>query len=523
MNYILLTALVGGLAVTGLNAQDRPSDWNWKEGRESMVKLSKGKPEAALRELLALKAEFPERAELEFALCATYAALGNVDLALEAMERSIRLGTPVSRFLLGPAPYLDPIRDHQKFIELTASWSSPLAHGPLLGSQTDSSVSVWTRWLKCGDFSVEWLDGDQWRRSDVVSVSPEKDHGVGRATLSGLPANQKIQYRLVWNGRPLEMVYDFQSMPLEGTPSSFSIAFGGGAAFTPAFEKMFDVINDHDPVAFLQLGDNVYIDQPTLPEVQRYCYYRRQSSDPYRRLISGVNIAAIWDDHDFSDDDSWGGPEVENPPWKRVVWRLFKEQWNNPGYGGGESHPGCYFDFMIGDVHFIMLDCRYYRTSPRIPESDRSMLGPVQKQWLKDTLKNSTATMRVIASSVPISQGVKPGSRDPWDGYALEREELYSFIESESIERVLFIAADRHRSDIWKTSRASGRTFFEFQSSRLTNLHTHGVLKSSIFGYRDQPSFGKLTLNTQKTPPEVTYSIINLENELVFEWTLPVD
>jgi tetratricopeptide (TPR) repeat protein len=89
--------LIGLAFSTILCPAQNPSDWQWKEGRESMVKLSKNRPEAALKELLALKKEFPERAELEFVLSATYAQLGNFDAAFEAMERSIQLGTPVSR------------------------------------------------------------------------------------------------------------------------------------------------------------------------------------------------------------------------------------------------------------------------------------------------------------------------------------------------------------------------------------------------------------------------------------------
>ncbi|MCP4516497.1 MAG: hypothetical protein GY824_14870, partial [Delftia sp.] len=40
---------------------------------------------------------------------------------------------------------------------------------------------------------------------------------------------------------------------------------------------------------------------------------------------------------------------------------MFKQNWNNPGFGGGEKQPGCWYDFQIADVHFIMLDGRYYR------------------------------------------------------------------------------------------------------------------------------------------------------------------
>ena len=95
------------------------------------------------------------------------------------------------------------------------------------------------------------------------------------------------------------------------------------------------------------------------------------------------------------------------------------------------------------------------------------MLGTYQKRWLKNTLKNSEATFKVIASSVPFSEGIKPGSKDPWDGYPEEREEIFSFIEKEKIEGVLLIAADRHRIDFRRTPRPSGYDFFEFVSGYL--------------------------------------------------------
>ena len=63
------------------------------------------------------------------------------------------------------------------------------------------------------------------------------------------------------------------------------------------------------------------------------------------------------------------------------------------------------------------------------------MLGTFQKQWLKDTLKNQKQSFKVIASSVPFSEGIKLGSKDPWDGYPEEREEILSFIEKEKNRR----------------------------------------------------------------------------------------
>ena len=134
----------------------------------------------------------------------------------------------------------------------------------------------------------------------------------------------------------------------------------------PANERVWDTIREIDPRAVLLLGDNVYIDDPETPEMQLFHYFRRQSQPEWMKLAKQVPIYAIWDDHDFTTNDGWGGPEVDEPGWKREVWRIFRENWDNPYYGGGEKQPGCWFDFEIGKVRFIMIDGRYYRESPNL-------------------------------------------------------------------------------------------------------------------------------------------------------------
>ena len=61
---------------------------------------------------------------------------------------------------------------------------------------------------------------------------------------------------------------------------------------------------------------------------------------------------------------------------------------------------------------------------------------------------------------------------------------------------------------------------YEFQSSRLTNVHTHGIIKGSLFGYNQKCSFGKLKFDTTKDDPEVIYDIINIDNEVVHSLTI---
>jgi len=298
----------------------------------------------------------------------------------------------------------------------------------------------------------------------------------------------------------------------------FTIAFGGGAGFVPQYERMWSTIASFDPTAMLLLGDNVYIDDPLTPQLQWYHYLRRQSEPRWRDFAAKVPVYAIWDDHDFSTNDSFGGPLVDHPEWKRDVWEVFKANWANPAYGGGEKQPGVWFDFKLGDVHFVMLDCRYYREDPR--NDSPSMLGPVQLAWLKDTLRESDATFKVIASSVPWAKNVKPGSKDTWDGYSGERQAIYDFLAKHAIEGVVLLSADRHRSDAYRIERPRGYDLYEFSSSRLTNQHVHGLIGHALMGYNKKQSFGLVEFDTAADDPTVTYTIVNIDGEKIDSMTV---
>ena len=148
------------------------------------------------------------------------------------------------------------------------------------------------------------------------------------------------------------------------------------------------------------------------------------------------------------------------------------------------------------------------------------MLGSAQKKWLFKKLKSSTGTFKVLASPVPWSFNTKPGSLDPWQGYKQEREEIFSFLEVNKIDGVILISADRHRSDVWKIERPKGYDLYEFESSKLTNIHTHRIMSGALFGYNKKCSFGLLDFDTTIADPTVTYKIINIDNDVVYKLTL---
>ncbi|MEM6347149.1 MAG: metallophosphoesterase family protein [Bacteroidota bacterium] len=347
----------------------------------------------------------------------------------------------------------------------------------------------------------------------------ETDFPSGNAylfQLEGLKPATSYQYeiRLDESEERIGDVHHFKTSVRQGQSTNFSLAFGGGAGYTPWKERMWDTILANEPDILLLLGDNVYIDHPERPATQQYCYSRRHHRPEWQRLVSQTPVYTIWDDHDFTYNDARGGKEVDKPYWKKDVWRLYRQQWANPAYGLGESAPGCYYQFSRGDVDFFMLDTRYYREDPKQPGA--SMLGERQKTWLKEALLASEASFKVICSSVPMAPETKPGSLDTWDGHAAEREELFDFLSQNRISGVLLLAADRHRSDLWEIKRKNAYPLYEMMSSRLTNVHVHKIMPASLFGYNEKCSFGMLDFETDTPEPSFTYRIISIDNEAIF-------
>ncbi len=491
-----------------------------KQNRDAISRIVDGKVAAAIEHFEAYLKEHPDDLESFYGLAVAYTQKQDIPKAINYARQAIDGGLPFGRFLAGPRDLLKPLTDSPEFKILSEKHAVELLHGPMVGCVTESSAKFWVRTASETFVKVRVEStgsGDSLRKSTREKTDSGRDF-TAILTVTGLKPNTPYQYEVWIEGDKKPAVGQFKTFPVPDKAAKFRIGFGGGAGYTPQHERMWKTIASHNLPAFLFLGDNVYIDNPTRPAVQKYCYYRRQSRPEFRNFVASTAIYAIWDDHDFTTNDAGGGPEIYKPEWKIPVWRTFKNNWNNPYYGGGESHPGCWFDFSIGDVDFFMLDGRYYRDKPR--RENPSMLGDFQKKWLFDKIKDSDATFKVIASPVPWAFGAKPGSRDPWQGYKSEREEIFSFLEENKVDGVILISADRHRSDAWRIERENGYDLYEFESSRLTNIHTHRIIPDSLFGYNKKCSFGLLTFDTTIPDPRVTYRIVSIDNEIIREFSL---
>ncbi|MCY3968667.1 MAG: alkaline phosphatase D family protein [Acidobacteria bacterium] len=499
---------------------ERSADLYYKRrGQRQLLEILDGNPTRAIELADARLADDPADAESHFIRAVALTQRDQIDEAEAAMQAALDAGMPFGRFQAGPRDLLASLAATATFALHAASPNNEIVHGPMLGAVTDTSAGVWVRTAEPTGFEVvATADGERHTASGTTTA--DQDY-TGTATLAGLSPDTTYSYQLLVDaGTPpapqpqsQSPTYTLRTSPPPGAPGTVTIAFGGCAGYTPANERMWDTIAAHSPQALLLLGDNVYVDLPEQPgPFHDYTYYQRQSRPEFRRLVSATPVYAVWDDHDAAVDDIWLGPYVDRPAWKQPMVEHFRRNWNNPGHGS-ESHPGVWFRFSLGDVDFFLLDGRTYRTNPFVEE--RTMLGPVQKEWLLDGLRASEATFKVIASPVAWADGAKPGSRDTWSGFPEEREEIFRFVEENGVTGVVLLSSDRHRSEAWAIERESGYAFHDLLSGQLTNIHTHPVEPGALFSYNLKDSFGLLTFETAGEEPRVTYEIYSIDDELI--------
>ena len=441
---------------------DRADRFYRRRGQRQLLAIVDGQAEEVVQWCQERLANDPNDLESRFNLAAAWCALDDPQQAWSVAHKAIGRGLPVERFVAGLRELFTPLTHSEPFRQYVAEHPVNLIHGPLLGDMTDHGVRVWLRTAQEGSVSVRaFRTGEDSPIQTATGQTEASGDFTAVVQLSGLTADTEYEYDVLVDGVPASnnRRRTLRTYPQPGSNGKLRIGFDGGAGFTPRHESIWNTIADRQMNAFLLLGDNVYIDLPEAPgPLHRYTYYRRQSRPEFRRLTATTPIYAIWDDHDCGIDDVWMGPYRDKPHWKRPTLDLFRENWNNPSYGG-KDWPGCWYQFSIANVDLFLLDGRFYRTNPYGEQP--TMLGPAQKEWLLDGLRNSRAEFKLLVSPVAWAPEAKPGSRDTWDGFSAEREEIFSWIESNRVEGVVLVSADRHRSDAWKIVRPAGYDLHE--------------------------------------------------------------
>lgn len=326
-----------------------------------------------------------------------------------------------------------------------------LLSGPMVGHTTSSLANIWLETDKAADVKVHyWVESGS---SPIVKgvaggrTSEEAPH-VGTVILDNLPARGILHYELEIDGQAVrpQTVQSFMLMPEPETTADFKVAFA--SCINPIrvpLQPIWTQVAIFNPDALLLIGDNNYMPMRPgayeAPEstvnfaLTRYHRYLRDIPG-LRTVLATTPTYAIWDDHDFGPNNS-----DRTFRWRDLTLDLFKKYWPNPSAGTPET-PGIFYSFKIADVEFFMLDDRYHRDPNEAPDR-ATMLGSGQLAWLREKLKASTATFKVIVNGHTMTID-RQDAGEYWANFGTERDDFLNWMFSEGINGVFFISGDWH-------------------------------------------------------------------------------
>ena len=281
---------------------------------------------------------------------------------------------------------------------------------------------------------------------------------------------------------------------------------------------------------FMFIGDNVYGDQKD-GELDKLIRTYKQQYNNLENFLKNVSTEFIWDDHDFGLND--GG---SNYRYKDRAKELFLETWKIPFQDPRRLREGLYFDKMIKKnglkVHLIFLDNRSFKSEWKLTDefnkegkeryvkdfdSDKTLLGKKQWQWLKDKL-NEDSDIKIVLSSLQIlSLG---HGWESWDKFPLERDRLFNLIDESNVSNLFILSGDRHRGGFYSFKTDDNNDVYEFTSSSLNlpipfNKEEKGLLRIGST-YR-KANFGVVRIFKDKVVMELTSNKGKVVNSLNVE------
>lgn len=398
---------------------------------------------------------------------------------------------PVCLLAVVPLSCVSPSREglppNRPFGDSVVLAADLLPQGIAVGDVSATSALLWVRTDGPATVQVEWATPAMWDmasklatamapmpRTAELAATADTDYTLS-IPLTGLTPATRYRYHVLiarggdspHSGTPkLAARGEWTTLPNAETSAPVTFAWsadlGGqgrcrqGAGGYP----IFDVMGRQRLDFFLFLGDTIYSDSPcpsppnepgadfkatTLAEYRARHRYQR-GAESFRRFLERVPVYVTWDDHEVRNDFS--GPFDPRMPAGRQALR---EYW--PISTHADEPHRLYRSVRYGaDLELFILDTRQYRSLDGDPDGPaKTMLGAAQLQWLIKGLTHSSATWKVIATSVPLSvpkggtgysDGWASGPNEP--GFERERQVIVETILSQKLKNVVFLASDVH-------------------------------------------------------------------------------
>lgn len=342
------------------------------------------------------------------------------------------------------------------------SLRAQLAAGPMIGAVDFKEVKVWVQTEKAQPVFLKYrLKGatSGFINTETITTSP---HNAFTAVLTADRVQPGSEYEYeVFVGRKkaeLNRPLNFKTQTLwqyRMDPPEFSFLAGSCVYINDSVTDrpgkpyggdygIFNAMAQHDAGFMLWLGDNTYYREVDW-NTRTGMLYRNSHTRKLPELqpfLSKMAHYAIWDDHDFGPNNS------DRSFWNKETAReIFTYFWANPSYGL-PNNGGITSQFTWNDVDVFLLDNRHFRSPNERKSGDRTVLGKVQLEWLKDALASSTAPFKLVAMGGQLLSDARKYEMYSNYGFEAERNEIITYIQNEGIKGVVFINGDRHHTEL---------------------------------------------------------------------------
>lgn len=342
--------------------------------------------------------------------------------------------------------------------------------GPMVGAPGPGHISVWVRASGAFDVTLEVAAERTFAKviaTQTVRARSEDDCCV-TLRADGLKSATSYWYRLKFDGQlDREQPFPYRTRTAPAGKADFRIAFGSCCRIQFDEEQpIWSVVQALEPDMFFWLGDNIYGDSEE-PAALAELYGRERLVRRLEPLLRSTPQLAIWDDHDFGYNGSDG-----TSPYKDGSLSVFRNYWPNPAYGEA-GNKGIYFKQSYGGVDFFFLDGRYHRDpTENRDDASKTMLGTVQKAWLKAALLDSKAVFKVLVSGTGWSTAENEKGGDSWGVFMTERNEIFDFVRDRNIGGVVCISGDSHMGELNCIPRSArgGYDIYDLCSSPLAQM-----------------------------------------------------
>ena len=304
-----------------------------------------------------------------------------------------------------------------------------------------------------------------------------------------------------------------------------TIAFGSCLKETRP-QPIWEGVLRTNPDAFVLLGDNIYGDTRDMSVLnKKWSVFSEKPG--FRKLREACRVLAIWDDHDYGENDAG----IEYPK-KVESQQIFLDFLGEPKDSVRRKTPGIYDALTIGPkgkrVQFILLDTRYFRTAlkrnPNRPKgkgpygpnesAKAEVLGKAQWEWLEKTLREP-ADIRVIASSIQVVSTTH--GWETWGNFPKERQRFLDLLHQTKSNGVIILSGDRHAAEISKLGGVLPYPLFDVTASAMNqSLRPDNEVNPHRIGDRYfRENFGLLTIDWSASSPKVTMDIRDVAGKVV--------